>query len=101
MPTGRTLGWCRRRCTPRPPSRLAAALDVAIVGDDAPVPLLDRPWVQALWVQALRDEEDGRRGVELMCRELAELFRRVSPLHIAIRAATGDADVARLLEQDQ
>ncbi len=77
-------------------SILSAALDVAIVGDDAPVPLIERPWVQEL-----RVEEDGRRAVAILCRENTELFRRVAPLHVAIRAATGDADVARLLEQDQ
>ena len=77
-------------------SILAAALDVAIVGDDAPVPLIERPWVQEL-----RAEEDGHRAVALLCREVTELFRRVVPLHVAIRAATGDAEVARLLERDQ
>ena len=75
---------------------LSAALDVAIVGDDAPVPLIERPWVQEL-----RAEADGRRAIALLCAEVAQLFRRVAPLHVAIRAATGDADVARLLEQDQ
>ena len=77
-------------------SILSAALDVAIVGDDAPVPLIERPWVQEL-----RAEADGRRGVALLCREVARLLSRVAPLHAAIRAATGDADVARLLERDQ
>jgi AcrR family transcriptional regulator len=77
-------------------SILAAALDVAIVGDDAPVPLLERPWVDEL-----RAEEDGSRAVALLCREVTKLFRRVAPLHIAIRAATGDAEVASLLEHDQ
>lgn len=77
-------------------SILSAALDVAIVGDDEPVPLLERPWVQEL-----RAEEDGRRAVALLCRENTELFRRVAPLHVAIRAATGDAEVASLLERDQ
>jgi hypothetical protein len=75
---------------------LAAALDVAIVGDDAPVPLIERPWVHEL-----RAEVDGRQAVDRMCREVARLLSRVAPLHAAIRAATGDADVARLLEQDQ
>jgi AcrR family transcriptional regulator len=75
---------------------LSATLDVAIAGDDEPVPLIDRPWVQAL-----RVEEDGRRAVALMCREVAQLFRRVAPLHVAIRAATGDAEVADLLARDQ
>ena len=36
-----------------------------------------------------------------MCHEVAQIFRRVVPLHIAIRAATRDAEVALLLEQDQ
>jgi AcrR family transcriptional regulator len=75
---------------------LSAALDVAIVGDDAPVPLIERPWVLEL-----REEKDGRRALDLLCREVGELFRRVAPLHAAIRAATGDAEVARLLEHDQ
>ena len=77
-------------------SILAAALDVAIVGDDAPVPLLERPWIAEL-----RAEEDGRRALAVLCREVTRLFGRVAPLHVAIRAATGDADVARLLEHDQ
>lgn len=75
---------------------LSAALDVAIVGDDAPAPLIERPWINDL-----RAEEDGRRAVALLCREVTQLFRRVAPLHVAIRAATGDADVARLLDRDQ
>jgi AcrR family transcriptional regulator len=75
---------------------LSAALDVAVVGDDAPVPLMERPWVEEL-----RAEEDGRRAVALLCRELAQLLRRVAPLHAAIRAATGDAEVAAFLERDQ
>ena len=75
---------------------LSSALDVAIVGDDAPVPLLERPWVQQL-----RAEDDGRRSVVLLCRETARLLCRVAPLHAAIRAATGDAEVASLLERDQ
>lgn len=75
---------------------LSAALDIAIVGDDEPVSLIEREWVEAL-----RAEADGCRAVALMCREVAKLFRRVAPLHVAIRAATGDAEVARLLEQDQ
>jgi AcrR family transcriptional regulator len=77
-------------------SILSAALDVAIVGDDAPMPLIQRPWIQQL-----RAEEDGHRAVALLCREVAELFRRVAPLHVTIRAATGDAEVATLLERDQ
>jgi AcrR family transcriptional regulator len=77
-------------------SILSATLNMAIVGDDAPVPLIERPWVQAL-----RAEEDGCRAIALMCREVAVLFGRVAPLHVAIRAATGDAEVASLLERDQ
>jgi AcrR family transcriptional regulator len=77
-------------------SILSAALDVAIVGDDAPMPLIERPWIQQL-----RAEKNGHRAIALLCREVAELFRRVAPLHVTIRAATGDAEVASLLERDQ
>lgn len=75
---------------------LSATLDVAVVGDDEPVPLMKRPWVQELDA-----EKDGRRAIALLCRELARLFERVAPLHAAIRAATGDAEVATLLTNDQ
>lgn len=77
-------------------SILAAVLDVAIVGDDEPVPLIERAWVQQL-----RVEEDGRRAVTHLCREVSRLLSRVAPLHAVIRAATGEAEVARLLDQDQ
>lgn len=75
---------------------LAAALDTTIVGDDAPVPVLDRPWVQEL-----RAEEDGARAVTLLCQGIGQSLERVAPLYTTMRAATGDADVAALLERGQ
>jgi AcrR family transcriptional regulator len=75
---------------------LAATLDTTIVGDDAPVPVLDRPWVQEL-----RAEEDGARAVTLLCEGIGQSLQRVAPLYATMRAATGDADVAALLERGQ
>ncbi len=43
---------------------LADALGAVIVGDNAPVPLIERPWINEL-----RAEEDGRRAVVPLCRE--------------------------------
>ena len=75
---------------------LAATLDTTIAGDDAPVPVLDRAWVQEL-----RAEEDGARAVALLCQGVGQILQRVAPLYATMRAATGDADVAALLERDQ
>ena len=75
---------------------LAATLDTTIAGDDAPVPVLDRPWVQEL-----RAEEDGARAVTLLCQGVGQSVQRVAPLYATMRAATGDADVAALLERGQ
>ncbi len=75
---------------------LAATLDTTIAGDDAPVPVLDRPWVQEL-----RAEEDGARAVTLLCQRIGQILQRVAPLYATMRAATGDADVAALLQRDQ
>jgi AcrR family transcriptional regulator len=75
---------------------LAAALDFSIVGDDEPVALIDRPWFQDVCA-----ENDGHRAIARFCNEVAHVFRRVTPLHVAMRAATGDAEVASLFATDQ
>jgi AcrR family transcriptional regulator len=75
---------------------LAAALDFAIVGDDEPVALIDRTWFREVCA-----ENDGRRAISQICNEVAHVFGRVAPLHVAMRAATGDAEVAKLFATDQ
>ncbi|MFW5419822.1 helix-turn-helix transcriptional regulator [Nocardiopsis sp. CNT-189] len=71
---------------------LTAALDLAVAGDDAPLPTLERPWVHdALAVSdpldQLRRQADGAAAV----------FARVAPLLEAVRsAASADPDLAEV-----
>jgi AcrR family transcriptional regulator len=76
---------------------LAEVLDVAIVGDDAPVPVLERPWVDEA-----RAEEDPRRVVLLIVQHGAQIIRRLAPIKEMVRgAAASDPEIAALLEQDK
>src|SRR6185437_16446495 len=50
---------------------LKEAVDIAAVGDDEPVPLLDRPWLVKL-----RTEPDARRVIALWVRNSREIFGR-------------------------
>ncbi|TCO57389.1 TetR/AcrR family transcriptional regulator [Actinocrispum wychmicini] len=69
---------------------LKAAYDVAIAGDDEPVPIADRPLVHAMI--AARSGEECLRYYAQMARELSE---RVCPLLVMLhgQAATGDPDL--------
>ncbi len=71
---------------------LAAAHDVAVVGDDEPLPVLERPWMAAI-----RTEPDGGRALELVMTNGLQIVERVSPIYGVIQAAAADADVAELL----
>ncbi|MDT4924150.1 MAG: hypothetical protein QOG01_1863 [Pseudonocardiales bacterium] len=74
------------------PVILKTVLDQAMAGDDAPVPLAERPWFN----EAL-DERDPRRSLELHARNLCSILPRVAPLMRAVEAAAaGDADAAAL-----
>jgi AcrR family transcriptional regulator len=69
---------------------LKEALDVAAVGDDEPVPLLERPWVQEL-----RAEPDPRRVLRLWVAQGRLILERVAPILHLVRGATGtDPDLA-------
>ncbi|WP_377640517.1 TetR family transcriptional regulator [Oryzobacter terrae] len=72
---------------------LKAAYDVAVVGDDEPVPLAERPDVRALYAEP--DAAVFLRGYAAFGRHVAE---RVGPLALQISAgaASGDADLLRL-----
>lgn len=73
-------------------SILAALVDIAVAGDDEPVPLLERDWVRQL---AVEPALDGR--VELLALHgTAILARRSGVDSIVDQAAGGDADVAVL-----
>ena len=63
---------------------LKEAVDVAVVGDDEPVPLLDRPWMREV-----RAEPDPRRVVELWVRASREITERIAPIMRVVRDAAG------------
>lgn len=65
---------------------LAAALDVAIVGDTQPVPLLDRPWFARL-----RGMGDGPAAVRLFVRQVASILARSQPLYAVVVLAGDEA----------
>lgn len=63
---------------------LKEVMDVAAVGDDEPVPLLDRPWIQAV-----RDEPDPRRALEIWLETSRAIYDRVAALLSVVRDAAG------------
>jgi AcrR family transcriptional regulator len=71
---------------------LKAAYDVAIVGDDEPVPLPERPWARPV-----RDEPDPRRMLDLYAGMVTEVCRRVASIYDALRAAAHVDDEVRSL----
>lgn len=69
---------------------LKEALDVAAVGDDEPVALLDRPWFQEMTA-----EPDPARVIELWMVGGREIMERVAPLLAVVRGTVGtDPDLA-------
>ena len=71
---------------------LSSSLDVSIVGDADPVPLLERGWVQDL-----RQEADPRRRMRILARNGRGILERVSPIYEVLReASSADPEVASL-----
>ena len=69
---------------------LKQAVDVAAVGDDEPVPLLGRPWLE----QA-RAEPDPHRVIAIWVRSGREILGRIGPIMRVVRdAAAADPDMA-------
>ncbi|GAA4606396.1 AcrR family transcriptional regulator [Actinoplanes octamycinicus] len=76
---------------------LKHVMDVAAVGDDEPLPLLDRPWIQRI-----RQEPDPRRIIELWVANGREILHRVAPLMRVMRGATGtDPELAAQWQVNQ
>lgn len=73
---------------------LAAALDVAIAGDDEPQPVLERPWVREV-----RTETGARRALALFVETACEIVARVQPLYSVAQRASADPDLADLLNK--
>jgi AcrR family transcriptional regulator len=75
---------------------LKLALDWAIVGDDEPVGLEQRPGVRA--IQA---ERDPRRALELWAEMVVEIAGRVAPIgQVLYAAADSDPEAAQLLADE-
>ena len=69
---------------------LKEALDVSAVGDDEPIALMDRPWLQEMAA-----EPDPIRVIELWTGGGREIFERVAPLLAVVRGTVGtDPDLA-------
>jgi AcrR family transcriptional regulator len=73
---------------------LSEILDVAVAGDDEPIPTLERPATLA----ALADP-DPRRQLRAQVRLAREIYERVAPvLQVVAGAASADPDIAELWE---
>jgi AcrR family transcriptional regulator len=68
---------------------LREVLDQALAGDDAPVPVADRPWFQPVWNAAT--PAAALSAYADVCLVIA---RRAAPLFEAVRRATDDAPEA-------
>ena len=74
---------------------LKLALDWAIVGDDEPVPLADRPAIKAILA-----ESDPRKALMLWVQTVADVAARTAPLgEVLIAAADVDPAAAQLLAE--
>jgi len=71
---------------------LKTALDVAIVGDDEPIPLPDRPRSKAI-----RAEPDPRKYLALYAELMTEIDGRLAGIYEAVRGAAGVDPNARAL----
>jgi len=71
---------------------LKAAYDIAIVGDDDPIPLPRRPWAVAV-----REEPDPERMIDGYAAMITQVSGRVAPIYEALRgAAAADSEVRAL-----
>jgi AcrR family transcriptional regulator len=71
---------------------LKAAYDIAIVGDDEPIPLPQRSWAIAV-----RNEPDPGRMIDGYAAMIAEISSRVAPIYEAMRGAAAADPEARAL----
>jgi len=76
---------------------LKEALDIAAVGDDEPIPLMERPWVTEI-----QQETDPRRIIVLWLATARTIHDRIAPLMRVVRGATGtDPEVAAQWDTNQ
>src|SRR5215467_315335 len=81
------------------PAILSALFDVTVVGDDEPVPMLDRPFIKQ--IAAATDPRDKARIFAAHIRETGS--RTAGVVSVLEAAATSDRDIADLWQtlQDQ
>ncbi len=73
---------------------LSHLLDISIGGDDAPIPMLERPETQAML-----QEKDQRHQLWLVARGITAVIERAAPvLEIMRLAAKTEPDIAELLQ---
>jgi AcrR family transcriptional regulator len=75
---------------------LSAALDIAIVGDDEPVSVLERPWFAAL-----RQESDLAAAVRIFVDGASQIIDRVYPLYAVLRDGAADPEIADVLQRNK
>jgi AcrR family transcriptional regulator len=76
---------------------LKALFDVAIAGDDEPVPMMERSWVAAI-----RAEPDAAEKVRLYLDRLPTSMARSAPIMLLIRSAAAlDPEIAAVWQQLQ
>ncbi len=76
---------------------LRLVVDRALAGDDAPVPIAQRPW----WREAI-DELDAVRSIELHARNMCLINERSAPVLRALEiAASVDAEAAAVWDRFQ
>jgi AcrR family transcriptional regulator len=74
---------------------LARVVDFSVVGDDEPVPLLDRPQIKAVG-----EVSDQGQQITLFASEIQDIMSRVAPLFQVMRtAAKTEPEIANLLEE--
>lgn len=74
---------------------LKAAYDVAVVGDDEPIPLPDRPWAQHV-----REGETQGERTKRYAEMVTMIDGRYAPIYEAFRgAASADPDVRQLWQE--
>jgi AcrR family transcriptional regulator len=76
---------------------LKETLDVAVAGDDDPIPIVERPWMQEL-----ETETDPHRRLEIIAEHGGAILRRIAPLKAAVEAvAAFDADAATVWRENE
>jgi AcrR family transcriptional regulator len=74
---------------------LSRLVGISVVGDDEPVPLLERPGPRAV-----EQENDQYRQIETFARDMKEIMGRVGPVFGIMRtAAETEPDIAELFQR--